>query len=490
MQTIMRPEFPDTPLDGAILKDISGLWLAWHRNAGRWHVFPRRSFHRAQAHLWGIPRPEIEGYRKQIAQRAARELPGSSVELSDPDTLTITSAWSDVSQSSVLASLVGLFVAEEFDGMRLTLRVTAGDWRDTPSGRPLKEGTLVITTELREGAPRLKAVWAGELSGRGETPFWFAASEGESEFRKAVEEFRESGEAPPGSGGMFISPGRQQLRRAWRWLIFDVAEQRTLAAFLGRVTFFAIAAALCLAAASVLGSTHLTGLSMFPLAGLTLTIKKKAQNIVSRYRTMKAALQRVYSRPQKFLPFDISAAGHWPEVSACKYTRELEHLGLAHCRDIRNAAVLGDTSCQRVFVLPAERIYVFLNLQSGGPKSRNFPVKAWCVSTTYFADGSRLLVTSEGGGYRKSRNPRAIQRFYTEAADPAALLEMHRATTRKLIAEGKDLARLMSPDELLTRIEADVDRVGELNRRIGYFTWGAAIRQSFNLIRREYRARP
>ena len=490
MQTIVRREFPDTSLDRTLLESIAGLWLAWHREARWGHLLPRRSFHRAQVSLWGVPRSAMEAYRTQLARRAARELADSSVEIADADTLTITSPWSEISQPSALALLAGAFVDEEFDGMRLTLRLTAGDWRSMPDGPASKEGTLIIWTELRGGVPLLKAAWPGDLTGRGETSFRFAAWRGEPEFLRAVEHFRIHGAAPKGPGRLFVSAAHQRLRHALRWLLFDVAEQRTLPAFLGRVTFFGVVTALCFAAAKWLASDFLTVLGVLPLAGLWLIVFRKGLNIASRYRSMNASLQRLYSQPQKFVSVDPSAASVWPEVSSGKYTRELEHLGLTRYCDIRGTAPKVSTDYHRVFVWPAERTYVFLNLLYSSQSFRHFPVKAWPLSTTYFSDGTRLIVTSEGGGYRKSRDPLAIQRIYPEADDPATLLELHQATLRRLLAEGKELAPLMSPDELLARFEADAERVREITRRDGYFSWGAATRQSFNLIRREYRERP
>src|SRR5262249_5556484 len=153
----------------ALLESAAALWLEWALQSQSVGLFPRQSFHRAQAHLWGVPRSDIEACRARLARRAAQDVPDAAVELSDPDTIAVTRPWPGSSPPPALARVVGLF-GEEFEGVRLMLRFTAGQWRGTPDERPLAEGTLVLWTELRGGVPRLRGTWPGDLSGNGETP--------------------------------------------------------------------------------------------------------------------------------------------------------------------------------------------------------------------------------------------------------------------------------------------------------------------------------
>jgi hypothetical protein len=489
MQTVIRPKFADTPLDFVLLQSIADLWLAWHREVSD-RISGGPAFQRAQAELWGLARPDLDLRQEQLARSASRQLPNSSVELSDPDTLTVTTPWIETSRLSALPTLVDLFAGAEFDGLRLTLRLTAADGRRAAEGRPSREGTLVICTELRGGVPLLKAVWPADLSSHGETLFHFATWPGEAPFWQAVHDFRKNGTVSSPPEKLFVSPARQRVRRGLRWLIADVGEHRTLAAFAGRVAFFAAAAAALLIAGYQLGSIFLMVFSILPLKGLAYVLFKKARYISSLYRVMQASQRRLYSQSYKYAAVELPSVARWPEACACKYTRELEALGFAQRRDFRAAIHTRITGCYRLFMLPAERIYVILNLLYGTEKHVHFPVKVWCLGTTYFTDGTRLLMTSEGGGYRKSRDPLAIHRFYPEVEDSAVLLDRLRATIAHLIAEGKELAPPMSPDELLARVAADHDRVAELTRRAGYYTWRAAVRQSFKLVRREYVRRP
>ena len=494
MQTILRAAFPDTALDGPLLESVAGLWLAWHLDASRWHFLSRQSFHRVEAQLWGVAQPEIEQTRNQIARRAGREVPDSVVALADPDTLTVTSPWREVVQPSALARVATLFDGQEFEGMRLTLRLTSGEWRVEPDGPPLREGTLVLWTELRGGLPRLKATWPGDLSGRGETPFRYAAWRNESEFWHAAQQFQDDREILPCPERLFITPARQRYRRASRWLQVDVGDQRTLGAFVVRVatfgTIFALSVATLLALDSVAAIILVGPILLFSFRWLTQTIINKVKKVAKFRHNMRNRLREVYSRPLNYLTVNLPEVGPWPEASAAKYTSEAIHLSCIHWRDIRRSEAGEIVSFVRVFAIPAQRMYVYLTLLHSAGKNREFPARAWYMSSTYFTDGTRLLLTNEHGGYTRARDRLAIQRFAPEARNLAELLDRRRPIIAQLLAEGKELAPLMSIDELLDRMEADHVRISEAVRLAGYFTWGAAIRQSFQMIRPEYRVRP
>jgi hypothetical protein len=372
--------------------------------------------------------------------------------------------------------------------------VTAGEWRVSPDGSPLREGTLVLWTELRGGLPRLKATWPGDLTGQGETLFRYAAWKNEAEFWHAVDRFQEDGEILPCPERLFISPGRQIYRRASRWLQTDVGEQRTLLAFLVRLATFGGVAAISLAAIMMLrpvpAKILITPMLLFSLRWFLQTIFNKVKKVARFHRNMQTRLRDVYSRPLNYLAVNLAEAGPWPEASTTKYTREAVHLGCVHWRDIRRSESGGTASFARVFAIPSQRMYVYLTLLHSAGKNSEFPARAWFMSATYFTDGTRLLLTNELGGYSRTRDPLAIQRFVPEARDLAELLERRRPIVERLSAGGKELAPLMSIDQLLARMEADHVRIGEAARRAGFFTWGAAIRQSFQIIRGEYRVRP
>jgi hypothetical protein len=105
----------------------------WHRIAGHagGTFSPERagiSSRRASGAFPGATSKIIDGN----SPRAVRELPSSLVELADPDTLTVTTPWLEISQPSALAELAELFLGDEFDGMQLTLRLSMSGCRVHP----------------------------------------------------------------------------------------------------------------------------------------------------------------------------------------------------------------------------------------------------------------------------------------------------------------------------------------------------------------------
>jgi hypothetical protein len=116
-----------------------------------------------------------------------------------------------------------------------------------------------------------------------------------------------------------------------------------------------------------------------------------------------------------------------------------------------------------------------------------FPARATLLVTTYFEGGERLVSSNSGMGYRKKLDARVTMRSYDDAEDPATLLARHRRDLQRLLAGGRRLAPLLGPDELLRRTEHDHEETRHLLDRYGYWRWGDALRQTFGLIRREYR---
>ena len=66
---------------------------------------------------------------------------------------------------------------------------------------------------------------------------------------------------------------------------------------------------------------------------------------------------------------------------------------------------------------------------------------------------------------------------------------MSRPIVQRIAAGGKEPAPLMTADELIARMEATTCGSPNSPARRAISTWGAAIRQSFHWIRREYRSR-
>jgi hypothetical protein len=114
-----------------------------------------------------------------------------------------------------------------------------------------------------------------------------------------------------------------------------------------------------------------------------------------------------------------------------------------------------------------------------------FPAKPIYLIATYLADG-RAVTIGEGGGFRKQLKPNVYIRRFPGIYDPATLLAKHRAFLAELRNQGQTLAPFPGLRELLERMSREHAETRELYERYGYYSWAAAFRQSFRLVRREY----
>src|SRR5262249_51999500 len=228
----------------------------------------------------------------------------------------------------------------------------------------------------------------------------------------------------------------------------------------------------------------LTALALGPLAGLVYVVGKEFRRVATFHRRMTAALTRAYSRSLRFEEVDLAALGVIDDPAVRKYTTELEALGCRHYLDVRTDPGPEGTIYVRLFLLPGERTYVHLLLMFATKQFLLYPAKATLLATTYLEEG-RLVSINGGGGYRKLLNPRVIARHFADR-DPAAFLAKHARVLQRLRDEGQRPVLLSGPQALLQRLVDDHEETRQLYERYGYYSWGAAFRQAFDLVRPEY----
>jgi hypothetical protein len=216
-------------------------------------------------------------------------------------------------------------------------------------------------------------------------------------------------------------------------------------------------------------------------------VSRQARQVGTYHRNMTAALKHVYSRSARFLQVDLAALGVAADPNSVKYTRDLEDAGLRHLGDIRHEPKGAATSYTRVFAVSGEPTFVLLNLMSSTGTFVLYPAKAFYLINTYLDEGRRVVTGNEGGGFRKLLDRTVTVRFFPEIDHPVDLLARHRQVVDRKLAEGCRFAPPMALPALLARMESDHERARGLMARYGYYTWSAAFRQCFRLVRREYR---
>jgi hypothetical protein len=495
MLYLTRRHFPDRLLDGKDLDALADLWFAWYDEVRAQAPSGGVGHHRVEGRLWAFPRQDGDRLERVLAGAvAAGGVAGLEVGRPDPDTLTAATPFFDLRQPCTLAPLLTCFAAPEFDGLPLMLRLSLHDWRGEPDdGPPLAGGTLVICGQPAQGRLRLKALWGAGLVAEHEPLYERARWNEEDLALRALDGGQTIPPAPP-TAPTFLGPRGAQRRQHWVLTrLFELPGQPKLAAFLGRAGFFAGFFGVALAVlfglrprGYLLAAT--VGFATVALTGLGYVVWKQARKVVDHYVHMRAALKRVYSRIVRFIPVDLAAVGAWPDPHAAKYSSEIEALGGRHYFDLTHDPPPTGTSYIRAFAVPQEHTYVSLLLLYGTPNGFvMFPAKATLLVTTYFDGDERLASSNSATGFRKKLDPRVTMRHFEGAEDPATLLARHRREVQRLLGEGRRLAPLMGPEELLRRLERDHEEARHLVQRYGYWRWGDALRQAFGLVRAEYR---
>jgi hypothetical protein len=81
--------------------------------------------------------------------------------------------------------------------------------------------------------------------------------------------------------------------------------------------------------------------------------------------------------------------------------------------------------------------------------------------------------------------PAVLTRVYPGVQDPATLLAAHCRLVDQKQAEGHVLAPLLDAPALFDRMIHDHAETSAVMRRRGYYSWSAAVRQNFKMVRRD-----
>jgi hypothetical protein len=223
------------------------------------------------------------------------------------------------------------------------------------------------------------------------------------------------------------------------------------------------------------------------LAGVGFNVVWKARMMARYHSRMKTALRKLYSRTVDYPEVDLVEFGVADNPAVVKYSRELEAIGGRHLIDVRIDPATSSRSCLRLFQFPSDHTYVFLNIMLATQTLHFYPANSFLLVKTFFADGSCLTSSNaKGTGYRKLRRANMTYRHFVEAKNPGDLLTRHRQVLNRLLGEGRRLAPLFTAQELIQRQIQEHDETCVLAKQQGYYTWGAAFRQSFGLVRREF----
>lgn len=500
MFNLSRREFPDRLLNQEDLDDVTDLWLAWHGRARTAALSLRRllSYHAVRLKLWGFPRSDGPALGRHLQARLADGKVTATVSLEDPDYVCASGPFRELPSPCSLGEWLALVDDPLYDGLVLFLELSVHDWPELPEGPAAAGGTLVLCGELRNGALLLKAAWPYGLEPGVEELYKLTVWPDEAAFLHALDVFRRGGVEPPPRNYFELRRTQRQAHWLARTLIHLPGKgsrkegrlQSVLARVIGHAVFLTAFAtlALYLPIANKLRAGLLLAclpIVTFSLGALLYVVWSEAKRVCSLYRRMTAGLKRVYTVDHQYQPVDMADYGLNLDANARKYTRELEILGCKHLGDVRMEPGPTGTWVNRIFVLPNERIYVYLNLMTSTENFQKFPAFANFLIITYLNEG-RVVTIGEGGGFRKSLLPKIFCRRFPDMQDPATLIAKHRKLLAEVCAQGHALAPPVDLHGFLERSRRDHEEVRPLMEKYGYYSWPAAFRQSFGLVRKEF----
>jgi len=222
------------------------------------------------------------------------------------------------------------------------------------------------------------------------------------------------------------------------------------------------------------------------LVALSYILSTEIKRVAAFHRRMNLSLRKAFADTAQFVEVDLAKQGILTDTNVIKYGRELEAAGCRHLADVRRERSPDDSVIfNRIYALPTESTFVILNFMVRTANLVLFPAKGFYHLSTYFTDG-RAVSFTEGGGYRKKLRADVFTRCFPGIHDPQTLLDKHRRFVKQKLDEGHTLAPLMDVRELLERMSREHEQTRQLYERYGYYSWAAAFRQSFGLVRREF----
>ncbi len=489
MFSLSRREFVDRLLGPNDLDDLTAIWLAWHEDA---QVNRRKQligYRAVELRLYGFPRSQGAFLKEELERRLKDRRWDYTVDLSDPDNLRVSTPFLSDFESCSLGDWLTLVQTPAFYGLIAFLRLSTHDWPGQPEGPAHAGRTLVLCGLLKEEGYLLKALWPADLEHSPERLYEMTVWPQEEIVLQALEEYQQTKKVPLGPDELFSSRLAQKQSTFLAGLIvFLHRGERRLPWFLTRVIFHSAALALIAGLYFLLPPFNrktklFVALALLFGTALGYVLTREAKRVRSLYRNMWAAMKKIYTQAISFEAVDLAELGLKDDPNNVKYTAELEALGCRHLADVRHVPGPSGTIYNRLFVLPADHTYVFLNLMVSTRNFQRYPAYAFFFICTYFED--LRLVTVHETGFRKPILRHVQTRVYPGVHDPALLLAAHRKRVEEQRREGHVLSPLMTAPVLFARMAKDHEESSAAHRKHGYYSWAAAIRQNFKLTRRE-----
>jgi hypothetical protein len=480
---VARTDFVDRTMDGDAFADCVEMLEGWLRAGTDERHAGGRSV-KIELRAWGSPRAEVADLARALEASAARRaLPPARVSLLDDDTISVLGEPARTGAELFPYRWLELATGPELDRHYVNLRVSVAAAN--------RGNTLVVAGETREGELVVKALWPTGASGAGERHQAIGGWCEETIFLAALRAHRQGvREAPAWSRELFPGPRVARVADFLTWVISPTSDRP--GPFFGRLVALGAIPVACAAlllsvdGLGVVGWLAAAAVSLAAVACIGFLVWQKAWMIVSLRAMNRAALARIYSEPLELPPIDLVEEGHLDDPAVRKHSRDVEHLGAVHFVDTAVGKPSANLGFQRIYVLPSDETFLHLSFLTTAGDRTHFPANAaFAMLVTYLADGARVVSLNARAGHRKPLVADEVLRVYP-GLDVWGLVAKHRATLERLAARGRRAAAI-DPESILARLKREHEVFGSMARERGYYGWEDAVRETFDLVRREYR---
>ncbi len=496
--SLAREQFLDLPWGPTELDAAAEFWLKLYESAARRQSWNSAPLHQLEIRLGGFPRARTDQLAALLVARAgASDFGPPALSRIDADTLSVRSPSFDGGDAPPVGLGLPVLSDIEFDGLVVEFRYTARE----PRGRGA--GTLVLAGELQSGSFLLKSARRDGLADWDAKYASFTPWRSESEFFKALDEFK-STEAVPVRLARTLFPPRSadRIGGAALSLIHVPLGKPRLAGLLWRSVFLTAAVAMLGIGGYWLWEAGRL-LMLAPLAFLMIIHSWLLILFVwieSRVWSVgHAQLRALYAE------FDQESPGLIPLTSAesaragsdpflRKYTADLAAAGFVLLGDARLVPASVGAVFFRVFGAPDGTTYLAIVQQSsntleGGKELRFWPAFASFVCHTFLRGGGYAAsMNGPRHGYRRKRSgPECLVRVFPEEEDPAVFARRHAEAVARFAEQTGDQPLRTARFEEYTR---HLNALSDEERRLyadSPYTLGDHLHWYLQILRREYR---
>lgn len=493
MIRIARPQPLDRYLTPGVLQQAMALWVhLFHitRDANR-AVTP--SYCAVAVEIWGFPRADGPAFRQELLDRAAAiGLTQLRFEFVDPDNLRIDGPICFTQPLPDFTTWFALCVCEPVENLVCTFRLTVKDSPEAGETVRHRGNTLVLVGQPQQSSLLLKAIWPSGSDRRYDYAYKFAAWPNEKDFLDLLWAPHERIETPPAWAKSAFAPhSGTWTEKVLMWFIFR--KDRKLGGFLARLGASALVSTLSLAMIVRLSGSNIvmSALLIGPVflaasAGLIFQVWLRARMLGGFRHRMREGFKKLYSSSISFPAVNLDEMGARTDPTTRKFSADLEAAGAVHVADVRVEPPIQGQRYTRLYLLADRTICVAFSPMHGGKIASSFPAQPVMLLKTYLSDGTQIVTTNTRMGFRKPLPLpyTMVSRAFPDAESVEAVMANHEQVLRRHATTDRVP---VDPDGVIQRMIDEHEVARPLMAQRDYYGWGDAFRETFDIVRREYR---